>query len=66
MNKKYTSTILLFAVFIGFFIWGGSMLYSSVTAAPKDGESIVYAVMILGCSLAALVAILMLPRKNHS
>ncbi|GCE27839.1 hypothetical protein KDA_33230 [Dictyobacter alpinus] len=66
MSKKYTSTILLFAVFIGFFIWGGSMLYSSVTASVKDGESIVYAVMILGCSLVALVAILMLPKKRNS
>ncbi len=65
MSKKLTSTILLFAVFIGFLWWGLSMLTSSLSAPIKDGESIVYSLMILGCSLAALVAILMLPRRNQ-
>ena len=63
MSKKLTSTILLFAVFIGFLWWGLYMLTSSFSA--QDGESIVYSLMILGCSLAALVAILMLPRRNQ-
>jgi len=66
MSKKYTSTILLFAVFIGFFIWGVFMLRDTLTASTRDGESIVYAIMILGCSLVALIAILRLPRKRHS
>ncbi len=65
MSKKLTSTILLFAVFIGFLCWGLSMLISNLSATVKDGESIVYSLMLLGCSLAALVAILMLPRRNQ-
>jgi hypothetical protein len=63
MSKKLTSTILLFAVFIGFLWWG--LLTSTLSAKVQDGESIVYSIMILGCSLAALVAILMLPRRNQ-
>ena len=66
MSKKLTSTILLFAVFIGFLWWGLAMLTSSLSATVKDGESIIYSLMILGCSLAALVALLMLPRRNQS
>ncbi len=64
MNKKLTSTILLFAVFIGFFWWGISLLVSSLSAPVKDGESIVYAVLLLGCAGYAMVSLLMLPRRN--
>jgi hypothetical protein len=63
MNKKLLSTLLLFAVFIGFF-WGG--LATIVSAAPvKDGESIVYGLLLLGCAGYALVSLLMLPRRNQ-
>jgi hypothetical protein len=62
MNKKLLSTLLLFAVFVGFLWWGIVML----TDPHKDGEQIVYAVLILGCSMYALVSILMLPRKKQS
>ena len=65
MSKKYTSVILLFAVFIGFLLWGISMLTSSLSAQPRDGESIVYAILILICSFVALIAILKLPYKNQ-
>ena len=65
MSKKLTSTLLLFAVFIGFLIWGLSMLTSSLTSQPRDGEAIVYAILILICSLTALIAILKLPYKNR-
>jgi hypothetical protein len=64
MNKKLTSTILLFAVFIGFLWWGISMLVSSLSAPVKDGESIVYALLLLGCAGYAMVSLLMLPRRN--
>ncbi len=64
MNKKLTSIILLFAVFIGFLWWGISMLVSSLSAPVKDGESIVYAVLLLGCAGYAMVSLLMLPRRN--
>jgi uncharacterized membrane protein YbhN (UPF0104 family) len=66
MSKKITSTILLFAVFIGFLFWGLGMLASSLTAQVKDGESIIYSILILACSMTALVAILKLPRKKYS
>jgi hypothetical protein len=59
MSKKLLSTILLFAVFIGFLWWGLSMLVS-----PGDVETKIYALLILGCSGYALVSILLLPRKK--
>ena len=65
MSKKLTSTILLFFVFIGFLWWGLAMLIANLSAPVKDGESIIYSLMLLGCSFAALVAILMLPRRNQ-
>jgi hypothetical protein len=66
MNKKYTSTVLLFAVFIGFLWWGIVMLQGSLTAKVVDGESVIYSLLILACSLTALVAILKLPRRRKS
>lgn len=66
MNKKYTSTVLLFAVFIGFLWWGIVMLQGSLTAKVVDGESVIYSLLILACSLTALVAILKLPRRRQS
>ena len=61
MSKKITSTILLFAVFIGFLWWGLSMLLSP----GKDVETIVFSLLLLGCAGYALVSILMLPRKRQ-
>jgi hypothetical protein len=63
MNKKLTSTLLLFAVGVGFLWWGLAMLFG-----PKQdpGEETVYALMILGCSIYAFVSLLMLPRKRQS
>ena len=66
MDKKLISTVFLFAVFIGFLLWGGSLLASSLFSPTKDGESIVYGLLLLGCAGYALVSILMLPRKNQS
>ena len=64
MDKKLVSTVLLFAVFIGFLWWGLSLILSTLSAPVKDGESIVYGLLLLGCAGYALVSILMLPRKN--
>lgn len=61
MSKVLTSTILLFAVFIGFLWWGLAMLMSP----GKDVETIFYSLLLLGCSGYALVSILMLPRKKQ-
>ncbi|MBV9617078.1 MAG: hypothetical protein JO031_16620 [Ktedonobacteraceae bacterium] len=65
MDKKLLSTVLLFAVFIGFLWWGLSLLISTLSAPVKDGESIVYGLLLLGCAGYALVSILMLPRRNQ-
>ena len=59
-NKKLLSTILLFAVFILFFWLGISMLIH-----PADAETVVFALLYLGCSGYALVSIFMLPRKKE-
>lgn len=64
MSKKLTSTVLLFAVFIGFLAWSLSMLIPNFTTPVHDGETIVYSILLLICSIAAGGAILMLPRKN--
>jgi hypothetical protein len=61
MQKKLMSTILLFLVFIGFLWWSLSMLFSP----QKDGESIVYALLLLACAGYALFSILLLPRKKQ-
>jgi hypothetical protein len=61
MSKKLMSTLFLFAIFVGFLVWGISMLLDP----HKDGEQIVYAILILGCSMYALVSILLLPRKKQ-
>jgi bacteriorhodopsin len=63
-NKKITSTIALFLVFIGFLWWGISMLTSTLAASQKDGETIVYSLLLLACAGYALVSLLMLPRKK--
>jgi hypothetical protein len=60
MSKKIMSTILLFAVFIVFLGWGLSLLLSP----GKDAETIIFALLLLGCAGYALVSILMLPRKK--
>ena len=61
MNKKVTSTVLLFLVFIGFLWWGLAMLVQP----GKDLETVFYALLILCCSGYALVSILLLPRKKQ-
>ena len=64
-NKKILSTILLFLVFIGFLWWGLSMLTSTLASPQKDGETIIYSLLILACAGYALVSIVLLPRKRQ-
>jgi hypothetical protein len=59
-NKKLTSTILLFVVFIGFLLWG---LYTLLH--PADPENVIYGILLLGCSAYAGISILMLPWKKE-
>lgn len=61
MPKVLTSTILLFAVFIGFAWWGMAMLLQP----NKDVETVFYSLLLLVCAGYALVSILMLPRKKQ-
>ncbi len=61
MGKTFISTFLLFAISIGFLLWGISMLVTS----GHDAETIIYALLILGCSGYAFVSLLMLPRKKQ-
>ncbi len=65
MNKKLTSTLALFAVFIGFLWWGLALLVSTLSTPVKDRENIVYGLLLLGCAGYALVSILMLPRRDR-
>jgi len=60
-TKKFMSTVLLFAVFFG--SCGGAI--SMLSDPHKDGETTVYAILILGCSLYALISLLLLPRKRR-
>ena len=61
MSKKLLSTVLLFAVFLGFLWWGISLL----TTPGNDAETIVYAILLLACSGYALVSLLMLPWRKQ-
>jgi hypothetical protein len=65
MNKKVMSTLLLFIVFIGFLWWGLAMLIGELSVSQKDGETIMYSLLLLGCAGYALVSILMLPRRKQ-
>lgn len=60
MNKRLLSTILLFAVFVGFLWWGLAWLFS-----PSDVETKIYSLLLLGCAGYAGVSILLLPRKKQ-
>jgi hypothetical protein len=60
MSRKLTSTILLFAISIGFFAFGITHLIGA-----KDTEDyIIYSLYLLP-ALAASIALLRLPRKNE-
>jgi len=66
MSKKLTSTLLLFAVFIGFLIWGLNTFRSGLSSHQQGDDSVVYGILLLICSFTALIAILKLPRKQES
>ena len=64
MNKKLTSTLLLFLVFIGFLWWGLWQFGTEIAKPVKDGEVIIYSLLLLACAGYAGVSILLLPRKK--
>src|SRR5260370_11934779 len=61
-TKKFMSTVLLFAVFLGFLWWGVSVLFDP----HKNGEKTPYSILFLGCSLFALLSPLLLPPETHA
>ena len=61
MSKKLTSTILLFAISVGFFAFGITHIID-----PRNdvGDDIVYSLYLL-TALVAFIAVLRLPRKSE-
>jgi ABC-type siderophore export system fused ATPase/permease subunit len=59
MSRRLTSTLLLFAIGVGFFIFGITHILSAV-----DTEDYVIYSLYLLTALIAFVAILRLPRKS--
>ncbi len=60
MSRKLTSTLLLFAISVGFFVFGVMHLIGA-----KDTEDyIIYSLYLLP-ALVAFIAILRLPRKSE-
>ncbi len=59
MSKQLTSTLLLFAISIGFFIFG----ITKIVQAQTTEDYIIYSLYLL-TSLVAFGAVLRLPRKT--
>ncbi|HEY7347037.1 MAG TPA: hypothetical protein VH599_01865 [Ktedonobacterales bacterium] len=60
MSRKLTSTLLLFAISAGFFVFGITHIF-----AAKDAEDYIIYSLYLLTALVALVAVLRLPRKSE-
>ena len=59
MSRRLTSTLLLFAIGIGFFLFGITHIFS----ATDTEDYVIYSLYLL-TALIAFVAILRLPRKS--
>jgi len=65
MSKKVLSTLLLFVVGIGFFVFGLNSLITAIhTPDTYQAENIIFSVIYLGVAFYAFGAILALPRKS--
>jgi len=60
MSKKLTSTLLLFAISAGFFVFG----ITHIITATNPGDYIIYSLYLL-TALIAFIAVLRLPRKSQ-
>lgn len=60
MSRKLTSTLLLFAISVGFFVFG----ITHIITATNAGDYIIYSLYLL-TSLIAFIAVLRLPRKSE-
>jgi hypothetical protein len=65
MSKKLLSTILLFAVGIGFLLFGLNSLIAAIhTPDAYQAENIIFSVIYLAVAIYAFGAIFALPRKS--
>ena len=60
MSRKMTSTLLLFAICVGFFVFG----ITHLIGAQSTEDHIIYSLYLL-VSLVAFIAVLRLPRKSE-
>ena len=60
MSRKLTSTILLFAISAGFFVFG----ITHIVSAQNAEDYIIYSLYLL-VALVAFIAVLRLPRKSE-
>lgn len=60
MSRKLTSTILLFAISVGFFVFG----ITHIVGAKTPEDYVIYSLYLL-TSLIAFAAVLRLPRKSE-
>ncbi len=60
MSRKLTSTLLLFAISVGFFVFG----ITRIVTAQSPEDYIIYSLYLL-VSLVAFIAVLRLPRKSE-
>ena len=60
MSKRLTSTLLLFAIGVGFFAFA----ITHIVTAKSTEDYVIYSLYLL-TSLVAFVAILRLPRKSN-
>ena len=59
MSRRLTSTLLLFAIGVGFFVFG----ITHIVAATSAEDFVMYSLYLL-TSLVAFIALLRLPRKS--
>ncbi len=62
MSRQLTSTLLLCAISIGFFVYGAISIRDAIRQGAVDG--IVIASLYLVTALIAFIALLRLPRKS--
>lgn len=60
MSRKLTSTLLLFAISAGFFVFG----ITHIISAKSAEDYIIYSLYLL-TALIAFIAVLRLPRKTE-
>jgi hypothetical protein len=60
MSRKLTSTLLLFAISVGFFVFG----ITNIIHAKSAEDYIIYSLYLM-VALVAFIAVLRLPRRSE-